>query len=137
MQTQEQIDEREAVLNDLITVVDWLRVHPEIPLPNIETLTIYAWDSKERAAQLAKAMGTCDKSSDETFFRLTKSFGSVKLAGVFSRQSVCERVVVGTKEIESEEADPVAVAALPKVKVKKQVDIVRWECPKLLPDEAE
>ena len=43
---------------------------------------------------------------------------------------MCERVVVGTREVEVEEADPAAVAALPKV--KRTVTVVstsRWKTP--------
>lgn len=134
-QIQEQRDEREAKLNDLIKVASWLKEHVDVPLPAFETLSIYQWDSKEEATKLAKTFGTCEKSADESFFRLTKSFGTVILQGVFSRAGVCERVVVGTKEIETEEADPVAVAAIPKVKVKKQVEVVEWKCPDLLAEE--
>lgn len=134
VQTQEQIDARESALNDATRLIKWLKDNPEIPVPSefSGTLHIFEWNSKDEAAQMAKAMGTCEKSYDDSLFRLVKSFGSLKLEGVFTRQSVCERVVVGSKEIESEEADPVAVAALPRVKVKKTVEIVEWRCPETL-----
>jgi hypothetical protein len=128
--TQEERDAREAQLNDVISIVNWLKCNPEIPLPMAlsGTLQIFAWDSKEEAAQMARAMGSFEKSFDANWFRITKSFGSLKLQGLFTRSNVCERIVVGTKEVETEEADPVAVAAIPKVKVRKTVEIVEWVC---------
>jgi len=130
----EVTDTRDEQLNDVLSLIGWLKDHPVIPLPVgfSDSFQIYAWDTKDEAAQMAKAMGTCEKSYDDTFFRLIKKFGTVTLVGVFSRQQVCERVVVGTKEVEVEEADPVAVAAIPKVKVKKQIEIVEWKCPENL-----
>jgi hypothetical protein len=45
---------------------------------------------------------------------------------------VCERVVVATREVEMEEPDPVAVAALPKVTRTVTVEDVEWKCAPLL-----
>lgn len=127
------MSERNEILDDVLTVVTWFRERPDIPLPGgFRHLQIFAWDTKDEAEKLARAFGTCKKDSDEMFFRLSRRFGAVKVEGVFSREQVCQRVVVGTKEVEEEQADPDALAALPKIKVKKQVEIVEWKCPELL-----
>lgn len=51
-------------------------------------------------------------------------------------KNVCERVVVATEEIESEERDPGLIAAalkeIPYTKVIKMVEKVEWKCPTLL-----
>lgn len=58
-QTQRQRDERETMLNDALRVIEWLKDHPETPLPpSPGEFNIYAWDSKEEAAKMAKLMGT-------------------------------------------------------------------------------
>jgi len=60
----------------------------------------------------------------------------IYLHGDDHRAQVCERVVVGTREVEVEEADPAAVAALPKVKHVKVIEDVEWVCsPALLADD--
>jgi hypothetical protein len=48
------------------------------------------------------------------------------------RAEVCERVVVGTEEVEEEVPDPEALAAVPRVKVTKTVEQVKWVCSPLL-----
>ncbi len=132
------MNERETILNDAQQVIEWFRAHPDIPLPYAFTdaYRIYSWDSKEEAAKLARAFGSCEKVADDDAFRLQKRIGGAIIEGYFTRSSVCERVVVGTKDVEVDEVDPVALAALPKTKVKRQVEVVEWRCPELLPEVA-
>lgn len=46
-----------------------------------------------------------------------------------ARENVCQRIVVAREEIEVEEADPAALAALPKVKRTTVREKVEWRCP--------
>jgi len=81
----------------------------------------------------------CDFLESHPDFKLPFEFEfgkSVYVNGKDEFAAVCERVVVRTEEIESEEVDPAALAALPKVTVRKQVDVVEWRCPELLNGEA-
>lgn len=59
-------------------------------------------------------------------------FGPIRMHVYADRERVCERVVVGTREVTEEVPDPEALAAVPKVTVTKTVDEVRWECRPLL-----
>lgn len=61
-------------------------------------------------------------------------FGPIKIEVYSTRAEVCERVVVGTAEVEEEVPDPEALAAVPKVKVTKTVERVEWRCTPILAD---
>lgn len=51
-----------------------------------------------------------------------------------AREAVCDRIVVGTREITRELPDPEALAAVPTITVTETVEDVRWECLPLLAD---
>lgn len=63
---------------------------------------------------------------DDSFFNLTKTFGSaIELQAAWYRNRVCERVVVGKKKVE--------VPVMQEVgKQTVEQDIVEWKCPKVL-----
>lgn len=61
-------------------------------------------------------------------------FGPVYLSVYAPRGEVCERVVVGTREVTEEVPDPDALAAVPRVTVTKTVEDVQWVCKPLLGD---
>lgn len=83
-----------------------------------------------RRARRAGAEMTKDVTDDYAGANLT--FGNVTLAVYSQREQVCERIVVGTREIEVEEPDPELLAKVPTVKRTKKVEDVRWECTPLL-----
>ena len=71
--------------------------------------------------------GRIDKSSDESYYRLESDQGSFRVNATASRNSVCERVVVGTK-IEPEHVIP----AQPETRVPERVvEIYEYHCPTL------
>lgn len=122
-------EQRQRSISDVRDFLAWLESHPEIPLPYEfgagGRIGIYAWNTKDEARIMARAMGTFEKKADENFLELKKKFGSLIVAAVFSRNQVCKRVVVGTKEI-PEEVVP------EKVTPAHTVEIVEWQCPSLL-----
>jgi hypothetical protein len=137
---------REAFIDGLRQIADFLAEHPEVPLPYISSSThtggetrnaleIYLW-GRDEMATVARALGQAVKSTHERLgnFYLTRRFAGIDLVASVPRDEVCQRVVVGTSEVEVEEPDPAAVAALPKVKRVEVVEQVEWRCMPLLAD---
>jgi hypothetical protein len=124
-------NERQQKIDAMRRICDFLESHPEFKLPyemNTGKTTAFPSGKADFAAHV-RMLGSGNKEVDDSFFRFSRDFGGVVIELAESRDLICDRVVVGTKEIETEEADPVAVAAIPKVKVRKQVEIVEWRCP--------
>ena len=113
-------DNRQAFIDGLHQIADFLAEHPEVPLPYLggdiragiprHCLPIYlvSGPQREDLAVIAKAMGSASKvvDPDGDRFYVTRRFGAITLAASASRDEVCERVVVGTKEVTREVPDP-------------------------------
>lgn len=72
--------------------------------------------AREKMRRIVKLVGKADKVYKENYFDLRKYFGPIKLEFTTNRANVCERKVVGTKEI------PEHVVAA------RTEDIVEWVC---------
>ena len=115
----------EKLIADLEALTAFLKERPVLAdRLTVHTLRVFGRDAQDFAA-LAAVLGTARKSSESGYYNLTRSFGSIDFEVTASHAKVCERVVVGTEEVE--EVDPEALAALPKVKVTRE--IVEWKCP--------
>lgn len=75
---------------------------------------------------------TVDKSMSDKWGGVVARFGSVGVEVFAEREEVCERVVVGTREVTKEVPDPAALAAMPRVTVTETVEDVEWKCRPLL-----
>jgi hypothetical protein len=130
-------DERRAQFTTgLRQIADWLDEHPEVPLPPsfATSFTAYVFD-KASAAACARAMGNAEKrvpTHNAEKLDLVRTFAGFEYIVRTPRDEVCERVVVGRREVEVEEPDPAAVAALPKRKRTEVVEDVEWRCGPLL-----
>lgn len=73
--------------------------------------------------------GTVDKyySGDE-WAGIVARFGPVSIQIYTGRAQMCERVVVGTREVVKEVPDPEALAAVPTVQTTVTEDVVEWVC---------
>jgi len=128
---------RAEFLASLRLLIDWLQAHPDVPQPYHllgDKLYIYVHGEDPRAAMaamaaIARAMGNADKSIDGDHFELRRRFGVITLVASARRDEVCERVVVGTREVTRRAPDPHALAALPVVTVTEIVEDVQWVCP--------
>ncbi len=125
---------RAEFLASLRLLIDWLQAHPDVPQPYHllgDKLYIYVYGEDPRAvlARIARAMGNADKDVDEARFELRRRFGAITLVASARRDEVCERVVVGTREVTRRAPDPHALAALPVVTVTEIVEDVQWVCP--------
>jgi hypothetical protein len=72
----------------------------------------------------------------ERHFSMVAKFGPVAIRLHTERATVCERVVVETREITEEVPDPEALAAVPTVTVTRTEEVVEWQCKPLLAAEA-
>lgn len=117
------MNERQQKLNDTRAMLDWLEAHPDVPLPqeiDFGGFAIYSMDTKQDALLLAREFGAARKEYDGSFLHLSKKFGTQALRAVFNRESVCERVVVGT-EVVPERVEPERIR-----------EIIEWRCEPIL-----
>lgn len=145
---------RAAWIGGMREVCDWLEAHPEVPLPYIgahvsgsplPSLPIYLhkWnpnkpDVRTQMATIARAMGKATKSPglvDGTYI-VWRAFDGVALYAQAERDEVCERIVVGTREVKDLVPDPERVAAVPLVEVTKTIEDVEWRCGSILAAES-
>jgi len=139
-------DTRQAYIDGLHQIADFLAEHPEVPLPHLHSSVGGKWgpvlrifllsvnEPREALATVARAMGNATKAADITGdgFEVYREFAGIKLVAHASRSEVCERVVTGTREVTREIPDPEALAAVPKVSVTEVVEDVEWVCAPLL-----
>jgi hypothetical protein len=121
------IDERtprQKWIDSLRDFASWLEYHPDLAVPS--TLKLYVFPTIEEMEMYAREMGKCRKSADESYFNLTKDFlPSVQYEPTWYRNQVCERVVVGQKEVTEDIVEVVGQRTVTK-------DVVEWKCPKVL-----
>lgn len=141
-------DARQAYIDGLHQIADFLAKHPEVPLPMLgsyvsgeyrPTLAIYTQhlgrdddrDQRTALADVTRAMGSVEKSTQHEF-AVWRRFAGIVLAAYAQRDEVCERVVTGTREVTTEVPDPEALAAVPMVTVTEVVEDVEWRCGSIL-----
>lgn len=136
-------DTRAAYTAGLRRLAEIIDTHPELPLPyegsssDYGRMTFHFLSAEDPRAELAaarRALGVPleKKASDDKYFDLRGSLAGLYFTMTAFRKDVCERVVLATREVEVEEPDPLAVAALPKVKRTVKVEDVEWRCTPLL-----
>lgn len=129
--------EREDYCRGLEQLAAWLREHPEVPLP---TEGRYKFDSfsipvpgsgEEEAQALAAITRALPRPVEKSFgaeqyglIYMNGQVGGLHVQAYANRNSVCERVVVGTETVEV--PDPNAP------KVPEVVELVEWRCRPLL-----
>ena len=136
-------DQRAAYTAGLRQLADILDAHPEVPLPcegsnptysRLSFHFLYSDNVRADMAAARRALGVPTEKNDRVpgYFNLHGSLHGLHFSMTAYRKDVCERVVVATREVEVEEADPVAVASLPKVKRTVKIEDVEWKCAPLL-----
>ena len=127
----------DTLLRDMQSLIDFLYAHPELPLPTSFDLTVtnVGGETLDRAKEIAKSLGTFEKNINGSFFDLVKKFGQVELRFVFYRHNICSRRVIGTKteNVKVPAPDAPTVEMVDKV---VETEIVEWDCPSLLDDDA-
>lgn len=72
--------------------------------------------AKEKARRAVLALGKAEKNWSEGWLDIRKDFGCIELEFTISRESVCERKVVGFKDIPE------------RVIEAQRQEIIEWEC---------
>jgi hypothetical protein len=125
VETQE-MKERAAWIAGLRELADWLDQNPDIPYPGYagQQFTVFA-HTKQELAELARQVGgRFEKQVTDNWVMLRRTFGPHCYEICIARQQVCERRVVGTREV-------------PEVVIPAhKAEIIEWECLPILEDES-
>jgi len=93
-------------------------------------------DAREYLAKYARAAvrsgAVVSKGFGDKWAHVDLAFGAVNLHVYAEQVEVCEKVVLGTREVTKEVLDPEALAAVPKVTVTETVEDVEWRCHPIL-----
>lgn len=129
--------ERAAYISGMRKLADILEAHPELELPfeghrtEMIVVPVYGGDASKSAKRFSRLIpGRIDKepSTSGDSMSLIGSIDGLKIRMLLNRDDVCERVVVGTREVTTSAPDPDAVAALPVVEQTVTEEIVEWRC---------
>jgi hypothetical protein len=129
----------------LRSLIDFIETNPELGehfrYASFRKMLVYAGTTKPREvmaefirAGLAAGAKIVKDFDGDRWANVHLHLGPIEIEVYGARAEVCERVVVGTEEVVEEVADPEALAAVPKVKVTKTVEQVKWVCHPLLAD---
>jgi len=141
----------QAIIDGLLSLAVMIEKHPELvgaggPLRfAFNNLNVFV-ENRAQVAALARigmrsgAKATKHQSAHLAGVNLDFGMaeghrGRVMLCVNVDREEICERIVTGTREVIEEVPDPEQVAALPKVTVTRDEEIVEWKCRPLLADE--
>ena len=139
--TVEKIQERTDYIAGLRALADLLDENTLLPKPTTSMpLYVYVDTKDEILTYLAAMTGPVEKEyedRDDYGFSIRGHILGVKVeVTVRSRSTVCERIVLGTREVTEEIPDPEALAAVPTITVTKTVEDIRWECVPLLAEKS-
>lgn len=148
------IDQREETdasrtARALRSIADMIDAHPDLvigPAPEGEISPVLRYtfdkvnipvDTREAVAAMARAglaVGAkVVKHQGDLYAGVTLNFGDeVSLYVYADRAAICERIVLGTREVTKEVPDATALAAVPKVTVTETVEDVEWRCAPIL-----
>lgn len=115
------------VVQSLRALANFYEAHPDLILPHEPQLSICP-EGRSGMAATAKIFGSCEKNVDEAFYRLIKKFGVIELRAIEYRSAVCERIVIGVKEI-PETILPAREETIVPAHVE---EIYEWHCPESL-----
>lgn len=111
--------------DSLRELADFYDLHPEVETPTSRT-AVYATDTKENVVLILRALGSCEKIYEDSFFKLRKKFNTITLEFVFMRNAVCTPRVVGQREVE---AKLVPERLIPSEVIPAYTeDIIEWDC---------
>lgn len=115
-------------------LADWVEAHPEVQLPT-DHLQSYIFGDRGAPSEVLHAMKPCKKEYTESYFHLIRHFGPIKLDYFFDREAVCQRVVVGKRQIEAH-LRPATLIPAEMIEAHEE-DVVEWRCGQALLDQPE
>jgi hypothetical protein len=119
-------------------IADFYETHPRMPLPSnggTNGFTVFAGRAEGLVAKSLSEIaailvdgGDLEKTANETFYCVSREFGSLRFEVLDYRKNVC--TVVGShKEIKT--VTRTITPAVTQV-VQEEIEILDWECPKSL-----
>jgi hypothetical protein len=117
---------------DLTDDIEYALHHIGIPIIDRHREVFAAF---ARAGTRAGATVVKDLARSDDYAGLYLSFGKVRLMLAAKRAEVCERVVIGIRQVVEDIPDPEALAAVPTTQVTRTVEDVEWRCRPLLAGE--
>lgn len=141
-ETTEQTDDRRAsYIAGLRQLADLLEQHEDMPLPwdgsrryaDLDWLFFDREEEQQKAlmATLARYLpGQVEKNATGDYFHLRGRIAGLHVRAMASRDAVCVRRVVGTREVTRTVPDP--SFDVPLVDVTETVEDVEWDCTPLL-----
>lgn len=143
MNTPSLAERRAAYIAGLRALAEVLEARDEVPLPydgytsGITLHFLGGTDPRSAMAAVARAIPCTWRKrimdgKDVSYFELDGELAGLKLTLSALRDSVCERVVTGTREVTKTVKDPEALAKVPEVEITETVEDVRWECRAIL-----
>ena len=117
--------------DSLRLIADFFEAHEEVGLPHdAHEFSLYNILDRESLVTLMRALGSCKKYYDESFFRVEKPFGTIVLKTWMNREAVCERVVKEKFKVKERRPKPVAqVAPTEFEEVEVEKEVIEWRCP--------
>lgn len=143
---QATADRRAEYIAGLRQLADLLEAHPELSMPSSGSwssdpigIAEFGTGQRERIAKWARLLpGKKSKELGGTSGEILRMLGRLRglhIKVICDRDEVCERRVLGTREVTEEVPDPEALAAVPTVTRTTVVEDVEWVCRPLLADE--
>ncbi len=141
--------ERVEYTAGLRALADLLDAHPELRLPydgRTGPIAVYltTQDGADQRANLAAwarvLPGPKTKEqagTDGQLFALRARLHGLNFEVIANRDEVCERVVVGTREVVETVPDPELLAAVPTVEQTRTEELVEWRCGAVLAERPE
>lgn len=111
----------------LHAIAEFYEANPNMPVPYLDTFNMFV-RSKGEMIHCARMLGTCDKVVTEDWFELCRKFGPMKLVVNIRRNSVCERVKVGEREVPEQHLPAREAETVPA----HTEDVYEWKCPEAL-----
>lgn len=103
--------ERQAFIQGLRQLADFLEQHEVIPVPEFERSIMVFIESAEAFKTYARHMGHAHKDFVEEWIQLRKTFGPITYTLTMERAKICTKTVIGMRDVPAH-----------------QEEIVEWSC---------
>ena len=120
-------DAHKDFIASLRAMANFYEARPDLELPMWTRFDLFGLKPQD-LQRVSLLFAPCEKAVLPDFFMLRRRFGkSIRLEANWSRETVCERVVVGTEEVDEEVVVSKGVETRMNTGQK-----VEWHCPKVL-----
>lgn len=133
-----ELSEREKWISAVRALANFCEAHPDLPV-SYSSIQLDLFPTFEEMRKYVSIFGKAQKGVlGDTWFMLSKKFyddGNRKIIieANWSRNTVCKKVVTGTKKVMKK----VEVKPAETIEVEAEVETYEWECPKIAAPPAE